>query len=382
VTGSAGSTDLVIVGAGLAGAAAAWAASARGRSVVVLEAFPAGHKRGSSHGSARIFRHAYDDPLYVRMMARAISSWERLHDDAGEQFLQFTGGIDYGPLRGPEGLHAVLAACGVPASLLRPEEAAERWPGFAFGAGQVVYHAAAGVLDPDRAMAAMLRLARARGADVRFGCPAERIAVTADRVMVDTAAGPVTAPAAIVAPGAWITPLLGGVVELPPLKVTQQQVFHFAPAYQPAPGDAPWPIFISYDTDGTFYGLPGGRDGEVTGAIKLGEMGRGTITTADARDFRVDPAARQRAIGFTAARLPGLTSTPVNEVTCLFTGTASEDFILDRRGPLVIASACSGHGAKFAPLTGEILASLAEGQPPPEPRFTLAAHLAAAARVE
>jgi monomeric sarcosine oxidase len=398
VTRSAGSTDLIIVGAGLAGSAAAWAASARGRSVVVLEAFEAGHTRGSSHGSARIFRHAYADPLYVRMMARAISLWERLHDEAGEQFLQFTGGIDYGPGRDPHGLQSILESCGVPADLLRPEEAAERWPGLNFGAdshapdshapdstaldgtaGLVMHHAAAGVLDPDRAMAAMLRLAQARGADVRFGTRAERITVTGDSATIHTANGPVTAPVAVIAPGAWIAPVLDGLVELPPLKVTQQQVFHFAPARPPAPGEAPWPIFIHAGGDGFFYGLPGGRDGEVPGAIKLGEMGRGTLTTADARDYAVDPTERRRAIRFTAKRLPGLISEPVNEVSCLFTETANEDFILDRRGPLVIASACSGHGAKFAPLTGEILASLAEGQPAPDARFTLAAHLAAAA---
>ena len=142
----------------------------------------------------------------------------------------------------------------------------------------------------------------------------------------------------------------------------------------PKPG-GPWPIFISEDERGVFYGLPGGRDGEVPGAVKLGEMGRGTPTTAQARDFTVDPAARQRAIAFTRRSLPGLRPNPVNEATCLFTSTDSEDFILDRQGPLVISSACSGHGAKFAPLTGEILADLASGKPAADPRFTLAAHL-------
>ena len=63
-------------------------------------------------------------------------------------------------------------------------------------------------------------------------------------------------------------------------------------------------------------------------------------------------------------------------MTCLYTWTANEDFILDRgSGPFVVASPCSGHGAKFAPLLGEIIADLAAGKPPPDPRFTLAAHL-------
>ena len=137
----------------------------------------------------------------------------------------------------------------------------------------------------------------------------------------------------------------------------------------------PWPIFIYHDHGDQFYALPGGRDGEVPGAIKLGDD-RGKITTAGGRDFTIDPAARDAAIEFTKRRMPGLDSHPVNEVTCLYTSTASEDFILDRHGPFVIASACSGHGAKFAPLLGEIIAGLAAGEPSPDPRFTLAAHLA------
>jgi sarcosine oxidase len=367
---------VIIVGAGLAGAATAWAASARGLSVMVLEAYEAGHKRGSSHGSARIFRRAYHDPLYVTMTGRAGEAWQRLQDDAGEELLLLTGGLDFGPGRDPTGLHAVLTASGVPAVLLDRHQASERYPSISFASGPVLYHADAGVIDADRAIAAMLRLAEQRGADIRFGCPAERLTVGSASVTVDTAAGPVTAPVAVVAPGAWTTPLLAGVVPLPPLTVTQEQVFHFAPV-SPSRADAgPWPIFISQDEHGFFYGLPGGRDGEVPGAVKLGEMERGTVTTADARDFAVNPAARQRAIAFAERHLPGLSGEIVNEATCLFTSTANEDFILDRLGPLVIGSACSGHGAKFAPLTGEILAGLAVGQPVPDPRFTLAAHLA------
>jgi sarcosine oxidase len=368
--------DLIIVGAGLAGSAAAWVASARGMDVTVLEAFEPGHSRGSSHGSARIFRRAYHDPLYVTMTGRAGEAWQRLQEATGEELLQLTGGLDVGVRRDPVALHAVLASCGVPASLLRPAEAAERWPGFAFDNNSpVMYHADAGVLDPDRAIAAMLRLAGQRGADVRFGTPAERISVGPDSATVHTHAGPLTAPVVVAAPGAWIAPLLAGVIDLPPLTVTQEQVFHFAPMQPPAPGADPWPIFICQDSGGDYYALPGGRDGEVPGAIKVGGMERRIVTTAHARDFTVDPAARLGVAAFTARMLPGLRPDPVNEVTCLYTNTASQDFILDRQGPLVISSACSGHGAKFAPLTGEILADLATGKPAPDARFTLAAHL-------
>ena len=100
--------DLIVVGAGLAGSAAAWAAAERGMDVVVLEAFQPGHRNGSSHGSARIFRRAYPDPLYVRLTGQAGRLWRLLEAEAGESLLQQTGGLDFGARRDPEQLHAVL----------------------------------------------------------------------------------------------------------------------------------------------------------------------------------------------------------------------------------------------------------------------------------
>ncbi|MGH3210255.1 MAG: FAD-dependent oxidoreductase, partial [Trebonia sp.] len=239
--------DLIIVGAGLAGSAAAWAASARGLDVVVLEAFGPGHRNGSSHGSARIFRRAYPDPLYVRLTGTAEASWRRLEDQAGERLLTQTGGVDFGAARDPLRLHEVLTSCGVPAELLAPAAAAERWPYFDFaGVGPVMFHADAGVLDPHNATAAMLRLAKASGADVRFGTPVTGLEPTGagDGAVAHTDSGAFTAPVIAVAAGAWIAPLLDGVVKLPPLRVTQQQVFHFAPTTVSAD---PWPIFVYQD---------------------------------------------------------------------------------------------------------------------------------------
>jgi sarcosine oxidase len=368
--------DLIIVGAGLAGSAAAWAASARGLDVVLLEAFGPGHRNGSSHGSARIFRRAYPDELHARLTGTAGQLWRKLEDEAGEKLLTMTGGLDFGATRNPRLLHDVLTSCGVPAELLEPEAAAERWPYFDFaGVGPVMFHAEAGVLDPRNAMAAMVRLAAANGADVRFDTPVTRLEPTraGDGAVAHTDRGTFTAPVVAVAAGAWIAPLLDGVVGLPPLTVTQQQVFHFAPV--PSLGiAAPWPIFVHKDGINDCYGLAGGRDGEVPGAIKIGEHAGFRTTTAADRDFVVDPAARARLADFIGRRIPGLDVTPVNEVTCLYTSTENEDFILDRSGPFVVASPCSGHGAKFAPLLGEVIADLAAGLPAPHSRFTLAAH--------
>ncbi len=113
--------DLIIVGAGLAGSAAARAASARGLDVVVLEAFGPGHRNGSSHGSARIFRRAYPDPLYVRLTGTARELWRQLEDQSGEKLLTLTGGIDFGADPRPAtAARSADAAAACPPSCLNP----------------------------------------------------------------------------------------------------------------------------------------------------------------------------------------------------------------------------------------------------------------------
>ncbi len=364
--------DAVVIGAGLAGSAAAWAMAKRGRSVAVLEAFGPGHRRGSSHGSARIFRRAYPDPLYVRLTGDADRLWRQLADEAGEELVRRTGGLDFGPARQAEKMYGILSAFGVPADLLPAAAAAERWPGLAFGTDPVLFHPDAGVIDPERAMAAMRRLAATAGAQILFETAVVRVSAAGEGAVVDTAGQSWRAPVVIAAAGPWLEPLLGRQVRLPPLVVTQQQAFHFAPLV-PAWNGTPPPTFICHD-EITVYGMLAGRDGEVPGAIKIGEHGHGTATTGDDRDGIVSPDARERVRAFVRHRLAGLDPAPVGELTCMYTSTASEDFILDRQGPFVICSVCSGHGAKFAPLTGEIAADLACGGAPPEYRFTLAAY--------
>jgi monomeric sarcosine oxidase len=366
---SADRVDVVIIGAGLAGSATAWALARRGRSVVLLEAFQPGHRRGSSHGSARIFRRAYADPLYVRLTGEAQRLWRQLADEAGEELVLTTGGLDFGPARKQEEMQEILRSFGVPVELMPSAAAAERWPGIAFGSDPVMFQPDAGVIDPERAMGAMRALAEERGTEIHFGSPVLSVAASGDGAVVQTDGRSWQAPVVVMAAGAWLEPLLGGQVPLPPLVVTQQEAFHFAPRV-PA---ASRPLFI-YDGEIAMYGLLAGRDGEVPGAIKVGKHADGPVTTGDDRDGIVSPAGREEVLAFVRERLEYLDPDPVGELTCLYTMTANEDFILDRYGPFVVVSACSGHGAKFAPLTGELAADLAMGSPAADPRFTLAAH--------
>jgi sarcosine oxidase len=359
--------DVVIAGAGLAGSAAAWALARRGRDVVLLDAFEPGHAKGSSHGSARIFRRAYPDPFYTRLTGLAGERWRQLEDEAGEQLVRTTGAVDFGPSPLVKQMYDILRAERVPAELLTPARAAERWPGLNFKDDDrqypVLFHPEGGVIDADRAIKAMQRLAADRGANIRHHTPVTSI----EAAVVHTADATYQADTVIVAAGAWLGALVKRLnIPLPQLVVTQVQAFHFATKAH-LQGEQ-WPTFIRYG-DTIMYGLPSGSD--APGAVKVGEHGQGTITTADDRDGIPSKVARERVREFVMNKVPGLEPAPTGELTCLYTSTENEDFIIDRRGPVVISSTCSGHGAKFAPLTGEILADLADGKPAPYPRFML-----------
>lgn len=357
--------DVIVVGGGLAGSAAAWALS-RDHEVTLFEQFGPGHDRGSSHGSARIFRRAYPDPLYVQLTGEVGLLWERLQEEAGEQLLVRTGSLDFGPGPRPRLMYDLLRRHGVAAELLDPAQARERWPRFRFAADDaVLFHNEGGVLDAGKATTVMQRLAAARGARIRH-----ETRVTG----VDAGAGTVTtldtvhkADAVVVAAGSWLGPLLKDQVPLPELTVVQMSAFH----HRITGGDDDWPTFIH----GALYGLPSGSD--APGSVKLGVHDTGVVTTADDRDGIPGEGARDRVRDFVMTKLGGVDAQPVESLTCLYTRTPGEDFLIDRHQRAVIVSACSGHGAKFAPLLGVMAKELVSGGRQRHERFTMNHQLSA-----
>ncbi|RKS80500.1 sarcosine oxidase [Motilibacter peucedani] len=365
--------DVAVVGGGLMGAATAWAAARRGLHVVLFEQHQPAHAGGSSSGSARIVRRAYPDPFWVRLTGEAFELWRELEQTTGTSLLRLVGGLDHGGGRDPDTLAQTLRGAGVPCELLPADEAATRWPGLVFD-GPVLHHAQAGTVDAEGAVAAFLTGAAAHGAQVVTGAAVTRIHADAGGAELTTPLGPVTARRVVAAAGAWMPDLLRGLVPLPPLTVYQQQVFHF----ERTTLAADTPVVIHKGERGVYH-LPGGRSGGPGDARKVAEHDWSVPTSATTRDGVVLDAARERTVDYVRRWLPGLNPQPSSETTCLYTNTANEDFVIDRQGSVVVCSPCSGHGAKFAPLVGELAADLATGVPPREERFTLAAHLAGAA---
>jgi sarcosine oxidase len=356
--------DVVVVGAGIMGSATAWWLARWGRDVVLVEQFERGHNRGSSHGSTRIFRLAYPEPMYVDLARQALPLWREAESDTGVELLVTSGGIDYGDPTSVQAIANALAHAAAPYELINPREAAGRWPGFAFDA-PVLYQPDAGRLWADDAVRALQDRAGTRGARLRFDEPVRAVIPHGDdQVIVTTEVQEYRARAAVLTAGAWVAGLLAELaelVDLRPLTVTREQVFHFLSRLD---SDAYWPSYIHHGP--TFiYGLHGRGDE----GVKVAEHHTGAVTTAERRSFEIDEPGRRRVVEHVATHMPGLDPIPTSGTTCLYTTTSDESFIVERHGPLVVGSPCSGHGFKFAPLIGRQLAELAcsDGRRPGHP---------------
>jgi sarcosine oxidase len=327
------------------GSATAWWLARRGRDVVLLEQFEQGHVNGSSHGGSRIFRFAYYDPEYVRMAQASLRLWRELEADTGRTLLDTTGAVDHGNPQLVEAVASALQTCGAPHEVLPADAARERWPAMRFES-DVVFHPDGGRCRADAAVRALQDRAAELGADVRFGIGRAKLHATGDGVEFEVGGETISAPVAVVTAGAWVREVIGDELA-PDVVVTQEQIQHFAPR-----ADGEWPSFIHHRQPWV-YGLLAPGEG-----VKVAEHHVGPVIDPDRRVPR-DPKAEAAVVRYVEEWFPGLDPTPVHVAECLYTTTPDESFVIERRGPIVIGSPCSGHGFKFTPLIGQRLADLA-----------------------
>jgi sarcosine oxidase len=356
--------DAIVVGGGAMGTGAARHLAARGRSVVVVERFGFGHANGSSGGPTRIFRLMYQTRDYVRLALQARPEWDELQEAAGEQLLKVTGGLDVGPEADVRA--ALLEAEGLPIERLDAREVSERWPSLVLPPGEeLVFQPDGGVLRAEHTVRAQARLAAAAGADLRPDTRVTEIVPTADDVEVVTDRGETLhAPVAVASVGPWASSLLGGGgIELP-LRPTLEQATYFV---QTSPSPMPTLIDWRPEHPNPPYVVPdpfAPAKSTDTGHLKVGLHMSGPTVDPDRPPVEPDTDRIERVRSYVDATLRGTRPTGRTDA-CMYTIAPDENFVLDRVGPLVIASPCSGHGFKFVPLFGRAIADLAVGDPPP-----------------
>lgn len=340
------SADVAVVGAGVMGSATARALARQGREVLLVEQFEVGHTRGSSHGRSRIFRFSYHEPRYVRMAQEALRLWRELEAEAGEQILTVTGGLDVGP--GADSHASAMDACGVPFERLDAEDRTRRFPHIDLAdQATVLYQADSGVVAADRAVAAFVAGARRAGAELHEGLRVRRLVRDGEAAVLETDGEEIRARTAVITAGGWARGLLRGVGVDIPTRPTRETVAYFR-----VPEDQTYPTLVDWGSPAV-YSLPSPGQG-----IKAGQHIAGPETDPD-QEGQVSEESVAVLRQWIAERYPEADPEPHLAETCIYTNTPDESFILERHGPFVVGSPCSGHGFKFAPLIGVRLATLA-----------------------
>jgi monomeric sarcosine oxidase len=349
--------DIIIIGAGAMGSAAAYYAAKAGQRVLLLEQFEIDHQKGSSYGLSRIIRYAYDHPAYIRMAKRVYPMWAALEEESGEKLYIRTGGIDFAVLEDAPSLRdtiASLQAENIQHEILAPQEAEQRFPHFRFDDNMtVLYQDDTGMLPASKCVQTHIRLAQKYGADVCDNKPVTRINIHTDSVDVYTVNDRYSAAKLIISAGSWTNNLLDFKLPLQTLKC--HEIY-----FQPGRPMDHMPVFIAHSSSfvgDTFYGIPSVNGSGVKASIHGGPPVEHPI------DYTPDTSIIENVRGFLRQHIPSLGYAPMISMrVCLYTMTPDTHFIIDYHPAhrhVVIASPCSGHGFKFSTFIGSMLVDMA-----------------------
>ena len=353
--------DVAIIGLGIMGTAALHRLAQRGCRVVGIDRFAPGHDRGSSHGETRVFRLGYfEHPSYVPLLREAHDLWRKLENEAGRKLLTTTGIVEIGPPDGElvRGTLASLELHGLRHEVLTAAKLNQRFPAFAVPPDYAgVFQPDGGFLFAEPAIKAQTDLAVAAGARVQTNQQVKTVRPHDNGVRITTSDGEIAARTAIIAAGPWLPTLLPQLRAS--LRVTRQVLGWLSP---PSPSDFTadrFPVFLFESPLGIHYGFPiHGSSG-----LKIAKHHH-FDETADPEtvDRGISPRDEAAILSFRDQFLPSAEGPLTAARTCLYTMTPDGHFIIDRlpdAPQVIVASPCSGHGFKFAPVIGEILADLA-----------------------
>jgi sarcosine oxidase len=354
--------DVAIVGLGAMGSAAAFELSRRGIGVIGFDRFTPPHAFGSSHGDSRIIREAYfEDPVYVPMVQRAFDLWRELERLSGTALIRQTGGLMIGTSGSAlvEGARRSATIHGLQYSMLSAGDIRARYPALNPEPDMIgVWEPRAGVLTPEACVTAHLEQAQRHGATLQFGEPVSQWQAKAGYLSIFTDLGEYRARKLIISAGAWVSSLLPEMTL--PFRIERQVLHWFEPVGEAdvfTPERCPVHLW-QFDGNRFFYGFPDKGAG-----IKVAFHHGGQLTTVDdlQREVTVTDVDEVRA----AVRrfVPLADGRILNSVVCMYTNTPDEHFWIDRHPEspnVLVASACSGHGFKFAPVIGEIVGDLVE----------------------
>jgi len=360
------SCEIAVLGLGIIGSAALYALAQRRADVLGFDPLEVGEPRGSSHGSCRVYRRFnFENPAYTALSDQALAGWRALEAASRKIILKPSRVLEAGP-PGSTLVSASRAAArkaNVSCGLANGAEANLEFPAFHLPDDwDVVVQPSGGILLAENAMQAFRE-----GAGGRIIRSAAAFQPTLKGIRVTASNETILAKQVIIAAGPWIVELLPRLKRH--LTITRQAVGWFKPQASGVATFGEFPIFLIDSPQGLIYGFP---DFEGRG-VKAARHNHGPL--ADPDEWGPPPSDDELAAVKETLEIfvPGAAGPILERDICLYTNTRpadaridmGEEFIIDRLPQdrrIIVASACSGHGAKFATAIGEILASLALDQ--------------------
>jgi sarcosine oxidase len=353
--------DAVVVGLGGMGSATLAALATRKRRVLGIEQFERGHDRGSSTGDTRIIRKAYfEEPSYIPLLQHAYDRWAAIERVSGRELFVRTGVLLAAAPNVPSlaNAHASARTYGIPHELLDAEAIRRRFPRLSPRDDELgLFETDAGFVRPEATIDTLIDLALGAGAEARFMTAVVGWDARADgTIAVELDDGTQVAAARLaICMGPWFAAVARAIGL--PLHVERRVQHWFAPAFAGAGPDA-IPTFLvdRAEQPSRMYGFP-----DIGGGVKAAFHGVGERTDPDALDRAAHPGDVEPLRASLDGWIPAAGADHLRSKVCMYTLTPDENFVIGThpQSPnVVIAGGFSGHGFKFVPAIGDIVADL------------------------
>ena len=359
--------DVIVIGAGGVGSAAAMHLAKAGVRVLGIDQYQPAHDRGSSHGQTRIIRQAYfEHPSYVPLLTRAYELWDELEQNSDRKLFHRTGLVELGPADGVviPGVLRSAKTYGLPIQSLSAAGVTQRWSGISGDRDwQAVIEENAGFLKVEACVQTHLDLAANYGGELMHNCRVHEWKTGPQSIAVTTDQGTQWAAHLVVAGGPWTQTLIPELATH--LKELRKHLYWFQPARSGFEETDGFPCFFHETGNGFFYGFPslngsGVKVARHSGGQSIDQPDSDSASEVDETDVQ----DQQLVTDYVRQYLPGLGDRLLKRVKCYYTSTPDEHFVIDHlpdQPNVTIVAGLSGHGFKFTSVLGEIASQLALG---------------------
>ncbi len=363
---------VIVVGAGINGVTTAIELKKRGHGVILIDPGPLPHPLAASTDISKAVRAAYGaDEQYTKLAERSIKLWREWNQEFGTQFYHEVGvmflrqkelkpgDFEYESFKTLERLGHKIERM----NLARFWRRFPAWNPELYRDG--VLELEAGYVESGRVVAALVGRAKSLGIELREGVRFSHLDEDSDRVrgIVLDDGQRLAGEFVVMAVGAWTPYLLPFTKEF--FRASGQPVFHLKPRQAELFAPERFPVFGADITTTGYYGFPINRDG----VVKIANHGPGQEMSPESPKRAVTPEDEKSLREFLSSTFPALADAPIVYTrVCMYCDTHDGHFWIARdpeRKGLVIAAGDSGHGFKFAPVLGEIIADAVEEKPNP-----------------